>query len=120
KDISVGVYPNPYRVQATWDGNLERDRKLYFFNLPASCEVRIYTLAGDLVDSFTHDATSYQGEGIQWTEKFSRGNRVYAGGEHAWDLVTKDDQALASGLYFYTVEDNTTGKVQRGRFLVIK
>ncbi len=120
KDISVGVYPNPYRVQATWDGNLERDRKFYFFNLPASCEVRIYTLAGDLVDSFTHDAATYQGEGIQWTEKFSRGNRVYAGGEHAWDLVTKDDQALASGLYFYTVEDLATGKVQRGRFLVIK
>jgi hypothetical protein len=120
KDISVGVYPNPYRVQAAWDGNLERDRKFYFFNLPANCEVRIFTLAGDLVDSFSHDAATYQGEGLQWTEKFSRGNRVYAGGEHAWDLVTKDDQALASGLYFYTVEDFATGKVQRGRFLVIK
>jgi hypothetical protein len=120
KDISVGVYPNPYRVNATWDGNLERDRKFYFFNLPARCEVRIYTLAGDLVDQFDHDAATYAGEGMQWTEKFASGNRVYAGGEHGWDLVTKDDQALASGLYFYTVEDLATGKVQRGRFLVIK
>ncbi len=120
KDISVGVYPNPYRVNATWDGNLERERKFYFFNLPARSEVRIYTLAGDLVDQFQHDAASYAGEGIQWTEKFARGNRVYAGGEHAWNLVTQDDQALASGLYIYTVEDLATGKIQRGRFVVIK
>ena len=120
KDISVGVYPNPYRVNATWDGNLERDRKFYFFNLPARSQVRIYTLAGDLVDEFDHEAATYAGEGIQWTQKFAQGNRVYAGGEHAWDLVTQDDQALASGLYFYTVEDLATGDIQRGRFLVIK
>ena len=119
-EIKVGVYPNPYRAQGLWDGNLERERKIYFFNLPADSEVRIYTLGGDQVDKFEHHSTTYTGEGIQWFERFSRGKRVFAGGEHGWDLVTQDDQALASGLYFYTVENLNSGKIQRGKFLVIK
>ncbi len=127
--IKVGVYPNPYRAHGVWDGNLERERKLYFFNLPADSEVRIYTLGGDLVDKFEHHSTTYAGEGIQWFDKFSpvddrnkpaHEQRIFAGGEHAWDLVTQDDQALASGLYFYTVQDHNTGEIQRGKFLVIK
>ena len=118
--IKVGVYPNPYRATGAWDGNLERERKIYFFNLPAESEVRIYTLAGDLVDKFEHQGTTYTGEGIQWFERFSSGDRVFAGGEHAWDLVTQDDQALASGLYFFTVQNLSTGDIQRGKFLVIK
>ncbi|MFB3042594.1 MAG: hypothetical protein ACE1ZS_12445, partial [Candidatus Poribacteria bacterium] len=127
--IKVGVYPNPYRAHGVWDGNLERERKLYFFNLPADSEVRIYTLGGDLVDKFEHHSTTYAGEEIQWFDKFSpvddrnkpaNEQRIFAGGEHAWDLVTQDDQALASGLYFYTVQDHNTGEIQRGKFLVIK
>ncbi len=119
-EIKVGVYPNPYRVNAAWDGNLERDRKLYFFNLPANCEVRIYSLGGDLVDRFEHRGAAYAGDGIQWNEKFARGDRVFSGGEHAWDLVTRDDQAIASGLYYFTVENLDTKEIQRGKFLVIK
>jgi hypothetical protein len=124
-EIKVGVYPNPYRGGGAWDGNLERERKIYFFNLPADSEVRIYTLGGDLVDKFEHSGTMYQGEDIQWFSRFSpidptREVRIFAGGEHAWDLVSQDDQALASGLYFFTVENLQTGKVQRGKFLVIK
>lgn len=120
EDIKVGVYPNPYKAHGVWDGNLERERKMYFFNLPADCEVRVFTLSGDLVDKFEHHAQTYAGEGIQWFEQFSPGQRIFAGGEHAWDLVTQDDQALASGLYFYTVEDLNSGRIQRGKFLVIK
>jgi hypothetical protein len=118
--LEVGVYPNPYRTHAAWDGNLERDRKIYFYNLPSHCEVRIFTLAGDLVDSFNHSSTTYTGEDIQWFQKYARGNKVFAGGEHAWDLVTKDDQAIATGLYLFTVENLDTGDIQTGKFLVIK
>ncbi|HCI72810.1 MAG TPA: hypothetical protein DHV30_20340, partial [Balneola sp.] len=32
--FEVGVYPNPYKVNAAWDGPNEGDRKLYFYNLP--------------------------------------------------------------------------------------
>jgi len=43
-----------------------------------------------------------------------------AGGEHAWDLITESDQAIASGLYLYTVKNSNTGNIKRGKFLVIK
>jgi hypothetical protein len=35
-------------------------------------------------------------------------------------LVTADDQAIATGLYLYTVEDLATGEIQKGKFAVIK
>jgi hypothetical protein len=116
----VGIYPNPYRAGALWDGNFERERKLYFYNLPARSQVRIYTLSGDLVDSFTHHGGSYTGQDIDWYQKFSEGNTVFPGGEHAWDLVTREDQAIATGLYLYTVEDLDNGEIQKGKFVIIK
>ncbi|MBN2365971.1 MAG: hypothetical protein EH225_08210, partial [Calditrichaeota bacterium] len=71
----VGVYPNPYRANAVWDGNFERERRIVFYNLPASCEVRIYTLAGDLVDQFTHNSATYDGRDIKWYREFSPGDK---------------------------------------------
>ena len=116
----VGVYPNPYKANARWDGFLERERKIYFFDLPASCEIRIYSMTGDLVDKIEHNAATYTGDDIQWFDSFSTGTPKFSGGEHAWNLVSKDDQAIATGLYIYTVKDHSNGNVQRGKFLVIK
>ena len=116
----VGVYPNPYYGRAYWDGFKERHRKLYFFNLPLRAEVRIYTLAGDLVDSFTHEGSSYNASDIEWFKVYSDGTQEFAGGEHAWDLISGADQAVATGLYLYTVNNADTGEIQRGKFLVIK
>lgn len=122
QQYKVGVYPNPYRVNAVWDGNLERERKLYFYNLPPKSEVRIYTLAGDLVDKFTHNADQpYTDENeIEWFKEYSGKEKVVAGGEHAWDIVTKFDQALATGLYIWVVRDLDSDRIQRGRFVIIK
>ncbi len=117
---AVTVYPNPYVVRAAWDGRLERERKLYFRNLPARCRLKIFTVAGDLVDSFDHDAGAYHGQGIRWFEQYSKPDAHFAGGEHAWDLISSSDQAISTGLYLFTVEDLSTGEIQRGRFLVIK
>ncbi len=116
----VGVYPNPYYANAYWDGARERLRKLYFRNLPAHAEVRIYTITGDLVDAFTHDAETYTGSEIQWFQTFSDGTQRFAGGEHAWDLISAKDQAIATGLYLFTVKDLSSGETQRGKFLVVK
>lgn len=116
----AGVYPNPYYGRAYWDGTKERDRKLYFFNLPVHAEVRIYTLAGDLVDSFTHRGEQYNASDIEWFKVFADGTQQLAGGEHAWDLISGGDQAIATGLYLYTVKNTDTGEIQRGKFLVIK
>lgn len=122
EDVPVYVYPNPYYANAYWDGSQERLRKIYFANLPARCEIRIYTLAGDVVAALDHDAETYNGSGINWFEQYSdnRTTPQMAGGEHAWDLITRNDQAIASGLYLFTVEDKQTGTVKRGKFLIIK
>ena len=118
----VGVYPNPYRGSALWDGGPERQRKIFFYNLPRNAEVRIYTLAGDKVDSFIHHGDFYDGMDIQWYENFSDPEKrtIFPGGEHAWDLVTSSDQAIATGLYLFTVKNLDNGDIQRGKFLVIK
>jgi len=116
----IGVYPNPYYVNAAWDGQQERERKIYFYNLPEQAEVTIYTIAGDVVERFTHDSRSYNGGDIQWFKTFADGTQILAGGEHAWDLITKDDQAIATGLYIFTVKNQKTGFIKKGKFLVIK
>lgn len=96
----IGVYPNPYRARALWDGTGERERKLHFSNLPAHAQIRIYTLAGDLVDTFEHHDPEY--------------------GEHAWDMITSKDQPVATGLYICSVQNLDTGQVRIAKFLVIK
>jgi hypothetical protein len=114
------VYPNPYYASALWDGSGERERKLYFANLPARAEIRVYTMAGDLVKTMQHEATVSNGGDIRWFSRFSDGTQTFAGGEHAWDLITDSDQAIATGLYLFTVENRDTGETKRGKFVIIK
>lgn len=116
----IGVYPNPYYGNAAWDGQQERERKIYFYNLPEQAEITIYTVAGDVVEKFTHDSRNYTGSDIQWFKTFADGTQIMSGGEHAWDLITKDDQAIATGLYIFTVKNNKTGFIKKGKFLIIK
>ena len=116
----VYVYPNPYKVQAAWDGSGERDRLIWFANLPQRSTIKIFTLAGDLVKTMDHDAATYDGSNVErLSTGFGISRRALPGGEHAWDLISENDQAIATGLYLFTVEDNH-GNTQVGKFLVIK
>ena len=111
------VYPNPYKGQALWDGYGSRSKMIWFRNLPALAEIRIFSLAGDLVDIIQHN-DSYMGQDIENIDE--RKSPLMSGGEHAWDMVTMHDQATASGLYLFTVEDKNSGKIKEGKFLIIK
>ena len=111
------VYPNPYRGQASWDDNSSRGKMIWFRNLPQKAEIRIFSLAGDLVDVIQHDQ-EYIGQDIQNID--SKKSPKMAGGEHAWDMITMYDQATASGLYLFTVEDQISGEIKEGKFLLIK
>lgn len=116
------VYPNPYYAGASWEGasSFEEDRKLMFANLPTRAEVRIYTLSGDLVDFFEHDE-NYDGGDSRWYDTYSNTEQnVFSGGEHAWDLLSADNQIIARGLYLFVVRDLDSGKNFRGKFVVIK
>lgn len=119
EEFQVGVYPNPYRVNAAWDGSTPFNRRIMFYNLPPRAEIRVYTLAGEIVASLDHESSTYTGD-TRWFRDFSSANRIMPGGEHAWDLLSAANQNLTTGLYLYTVYDKDSGKVQRGRFVVIK
>ena len=119
KEYEVGVYPNPYRVNAAWDGSIGNERKIYFYNLPEKAEVRIYTVAGEIVAEFEHDANTYSGD-IAWYNNYSDDPRILPGGEHAWDIESDANQILTTGLYLYSVKDLSSSKVQTGKIVIIK
>lgn len=122
-DAEIGVYPNPYYGSALWDGEGNKKellRKIYFFNLPSKCEISIWTISGDLVDRFEHDASTYNGSDIEWFTTYSDGTQKFAGGEHAWDLITQNEQAIATGLYVFTVKDLNSGEIKKGKFVIVK
>jgi len=95
---NVTVVPNPYRGSAAWEEAYYD--KIAFTNLPAICNIYIYTLAGDHVITLEHRSFS--------------GNE----GTEFWDLVTRNNQEIASGIYVYRVE--TEDDFVIGKFAVIK
>ena len=119
------AYPNPYYAGASWEGTSsfqEQSRKLYFANLPANCEIYVFTAAGDFLDKITHNA-QYDGSDIRWNQTFGSedaSQNVYSGGEHAWDLLTENTQIIARGIYIFTVKDLDTGKLYKSKFAIIK
>jgi hypothetical protein len=118
----VKVFPNPYRVEAAWDaGRNVREHYLWFANLPARCTIRIYTLAGDLVYDQGFDGSSYDGRNARGIyNPASDLPGTFSGATFGWDLVTRRGQAVASGLYLWSVEDHGSGKTQVGKVLIVK
>jgi hypothetical protein len=95
---SVHTVPDPYYVTNALEQS-PNAKKLRFVNLPSQSIVRIYTLSGILVQVLTlNDATS--------------------GGELEWNLRNRNNQFVASGVYFYHVEA-PDGKTKVGRFTVV-
>ncbi|MBU1702471.1 MAG: hypothetical protein KJ970_06535 [Candidatus Eisenbacteria bacterium] len=123
---NVIVFPNPYRGDAVWDGPLSRDRYLWFINLPSRCTIRITTLAGDLVDTIDFDGGTYNAQEIRGIfdptdpRDPDRDLPILSGGMAAWDLISKNDQGIATGLYLFSVKDHNTGKTQVGKFLILE
>lgn len=129
EDNAPFVYPDPYYSGAAWEGSSTRpeDGKLYFANLPALCEVRIFSSAGDVIDQFVHDSNTYRGTD-SWFKTYSTfsqdsnqpDKRVFSGGEHDWNLLSKDSQIISRGLYLFSVKDLKSGKFYTGKFTIIK
>ena len=53
----IKVVPNPYIVRAMWDKSKDC-RHIEFTHLPNECTIRIYTLAGDIVENSFHAETT--------------------------------------------------------------
>jgi len=121
----VTVFPNPYKVEAQWDaGALVRDHYLWFGNLPPRSHLAIFTLSGDIVYETDFNGATYNGTNARGVYDPRRELDVppptLSGSSFAWNLISKEGQAVATGIYLYAVRDLDSGKVQRGKFLVLK
>jgi len=100
----VWVVPNPFRATADWDrppvyGD-RLTRHIDFMGLPRTrCTITIWTLAGDRVAILDHDGSN-------------------GSGQAAWNLVTRNGQEAASGVYLFTVQSSLGNST--GRFVVIR
>ncbi len=121
----VFVFPNPYRVEARWDrGRQVRDHYLWFTNLPERCTLRIYTLSGDLVYETPFVGSQYHAEGARGVydprSELDVSPPTLSGTTFAWNMITREGQAAATGLYLYSVEDALTREKTVGKFLIVK
>ena len=92
KDVSV--VPNPFRQHSGLYGKDERYR-IQFMGLPGQATIKIFTIAGELVQEIKHDDGT---------------------GSEAWGSIANVDYQLtkwalgvAPGFYIYSVESNVAG-----------
>jgi hypothetical protein len=101
----IRVVPNPYIVTNLVERRPtpvrpQQERQLHFINLPSQCTIRIFNVAGQLVQTLNV-------------------NNSMDNGLKVWDMLTKDNLDLAYGIYVYHVEAPGIGEYT-GKFAVIK
>jgi len=74
----IRVVPNPFNIKARDLNYPERYNRIGFLNIPAFCEIKIFTERGDLIATLDHSDGS---------------------GDEFWDSVTSSRQVVVSGLY---------------------
>jgi hypothetical protein len=104
-DLSgVHTVPDPYYVRSAFEVSTDQ-KVLKFVGLPQDAIIRIYSASGVLVRILEHHAANYSGTSIS------------QGSEIQWDLRNRNNQVVASGVYFYHVEAGDARRV--GRFTVV-
>jgi len=97
-DLSrVHTVPDPYYVTSQLEQTTDA-KIIKFVNLPADCIIRIYSSSGVLVDLVEHHSAQ-------------------AGGSEDWNVRNRNDQVVASGVYFYHIEAGGARRV--GRFTIV-
>lgn len=85
----IAVVPNPYVGAARWEpqrltNSGRGERRIYFINLPQSCEIRIFTISGDHVITLYHSSNELNGK-------------------EGWDLTSSEGLDVAPGVYIFHV-----------------
>ena len=94
----VYVVPNPFVVGSGFGGASDSSLRIGFYGLPAQATIRIYSFAGQLVQTIEHDSPTFSVAYLQ---------------------ETRNNQRLASGVYFYVVT-TPEGESTRGKFVIIR
>jgi hypothetical protein len=101
-DLSkVHTVPDPYYVTNAFEQTTD-NKVIKFVNLPSKAIIRIYSASGILVTILEHNSNIF-------------------GGEEDWNVRNRNNQVVASGVYFYHIESNDGGKTARriGRFTIV-
>ncbi len=96
----VYVVPNPLIVTNGLGGsdpNGEVTDKVQFMGLTRRCTIRIFSYSGQLINTIEHDRDTYA---------------------KPWYQISRNIQILASGVYFFVVEDESGARAQ-GKFVII-
>ena len=96
----VYVTPNPFFLTSGFSGPGDVDNKIAFYGLPKVATIRIYSMAGQLVNVIHHKSNSY----TNIPEYYS---------------ITRNNQRIAAGIYFFVVT-TPEGKTSKGKFIVIR
>jgi hypothetical protein len=94
----VHTVPDPYYVTNSLE-QTANTKVLRFVNLPDRAIIRIYSVSGILVNIVNHNNTA-------------------GGGEEIWNLRNRNNQFVASGVYYFHVEA-PDGQTHVGRFTVV-
>jgi hypothetical protein len=98
-DLSeVHTVPDPYLASSRYD-LAPSTKQLMFVNLPPRATIRIYTVTGVLVDIVNHDDQA-------------------GGGRAVWDVRNRNNQFVASGVYFFHVV-TPDGEQHVGKFTIL-
>ena len=89
--------PDPYYVTNAFEQTTDT-KIIKFVNLPSQAIIRIYSSSGVLVDLLEHNSSTF-------------------GGSEDWDVRNRNNQVVASGVYFYHIESGDARRV--GRFTVV-
>ena len=107
---NIYVYPNPATREALAEllqspptGHDPTGVRVIFNNLPAAKNlISVFTLAGDLVATIEHDGTTEIGAAT-------------------WNLMSRNDQEIVSGVYLYSVEsEDARFEDFVGKFVVVR
>jgi hypothetical protein len=93
----VHTVPDPYYVTSQFEQTTDT-KIIKFVNLPTDCIIRIYSSSGVLVSLFEHHSVTF-------------------GGAEDWNVRNRNNQIVASGVYFYHIEAGGARRV--GRFTVV-
>ena len=95
------VAPNPLVLSSGFGGStLQGDinDRIGFYGLPQQCRIRVFSYSGQLIGTVDHDSNVYS---------------------HEWFQISRNNQRIAAGVYFYTVENLSDGTMAHGKFVII-
>jgi hypothetical protein len=95
------VAPNPLILSSNFGGSTREGDikdKIGFYGLPKKSTIRVFSYSGQLIGTVEHNSNTYS---------------------HEWFQISRNSQRIASGVYFYIVEDLDTGTRATGKFVII-